>query len=323
MGALRSPQILELSGIGNPSVLDELGITIRKSLPGVGSNLQEHPIIFLSFGRSPDSIKGGQGVETTEPLVLAVSFIELRDVVGEKYEDILVEVESYINNNKDNLEPGILLSYDILFDRLKKGSPGFELQIIDGTSLANSAQMDLDSSIQVGILLNHGWSRGSVHATSTNADDLPAVSFNFLSNPIDSKLYVSFVRFIRKLVYSEPLKSNVSITDECIPGTEFQTDEELGLWIKNHVQADWHAACSCSMLPESHNGVVNPYLKVYGTRNVRIADTSVMPIHVSAHTQAIAYALGAIAADILADCADPYFHRCDYGQLIDVNSFWC
>jgi choline dehydrogenase-like flavoprotein len=298
-GALRTPQILELSGIGDPNVLGKLGIPVRKSLTGVGSNLQDHTLVRLLYGRDPMIIKEDKGEDKTVVSVQIGSFINLKDVITKEFDDFITQTEHYIENERGNLESGVSHLYDILLDRLKRGSPGFELVLIDGSRLSKSSQTNLESSIQATAILNHCWSRGSVHSISTSARDQPAIAPNFFENPVDSRLYGTFLRFVRKLMNLEPLKSTASVIGQYVPNSDLQTDEELGMWAETHAQTAWHASCSCAMLPESHNGVVDPQLKVYGTRNVRIADISVMPMQVASHMQAIAYAIGCIAAEIV------------------------
>jgi choline dehydrogenase-like flavoprotein len=298
-GALRSPQILELSGIGDPNVLGKLGIPVRKSLKGVGSNLQDHTILRLLYGRDPIITKEDKGEDKTVVAAQIGTFLNLKDVITKEFDDFMSQTEHYIESKRDNLEPDVSRAYDILLDRLKRGSPGFELVLIDGSRFSKSSQTNLESSIQVTAILNHCWSRGSVHSISTSARDQPAIAPNFFESPIDSKLFGTFLRFVRKLMNLEPLKSTAAVTGQYIPNSDLQTDEELGMWAETHAQTAWHASCSCAMLPESYNGVVDTQLKVYGTQNVRIADISVMPIQVASHMQAIAYAIGCIAAEIV------------------------
>ena len=78
------------------------------------------------------------------------------------------------------------------------------------------------------------------------------------------------------------------------PGPEVQTDEELLAWLKKYSSTTWHTTSTCSMLPKDKGGVVDPRLKVYGTKNVRVADLSIAPLMPCGHTQSVAYTIGEI-----------------------------
>jgi len=83
------------------------------------------------------------------------------------------------------------------------------------------------------------------------------------------------------------------------PGPKCTSDEDVKNHIKDTLSTTFHTAGAASMLPREKNGVVDPKLKVYGTTNLRVVDLSIVPLHVSAHTQSIAYAIGEMAADII------------------------
>jgi len=108
---------------------------------------------------------------------------------------------------------------------------------------------------------------------------------------------VQHFKFIRSLSEVEPLKSN--IIREVAPGPQCESDQDARDYIKNTLSTVWHTVGSCSMLPREKYGVVDPQLKVYGTTNLRIVDLSIIPIHVAAHTQTVAYVIGEKAADII------------------------
>jgi len=81
------------------------------------------------------------------------------------------------------------------------------------------------------------------------------------------------------------------IGKEVNPGPSVSTDAEIATWAKTYLSTTYHTAGSCSMLPKARGGVVGPDLVVYGTRNVRVVDLSIVPLHVAAHTQATVYAI--------------------------------
>jgi choline dehydrogenase-like flavoprotein len=142
-------------------------------------------------------------------------------------------------------------------------------------------------SFFVGLL--HPFSRGSVHIGSRDAFASPVIDQRALDNEVDIEMMLDAIKFVRKVGETGPL--GAIGRSELLPGAEVQTDEELREWIKNSVQTMFHPIGTASMLPLEDGGVVDPTLKVYGTANLRVVDASVMPIHISAHTQATVYAI--------------------------------
>ncbi|KAF9553678.1 glucose-methanol-choline oxidoreductase [Agrocybe pediades] len=124
--------------------------------------------------------------------------------------------------------------------------------------------------------------RGAVHSKSSN-------HINALTQ---------YVKFCRELARTEPLASDLG--KEIEPGEAVQSDADIEDFIKQHPFSAYHTVGTCSMmLPLEKQGVVDPNLKVYGTENLRVVDVSIIPLHIAAHTQATAYAIGKKAADII------------------------
>ncbi|TRM64604.1 glucose-methanol-choline oxidoreductase [Schizophyllum amplum] len=141
----------------------------------------------------------------------------------------------------------------------------------------------------LGGLLQRPFSRGTVHIQSIEPRTPPVIDPEFLSKKADLALLVESVRFIRKLAATEAYKS--CVTREVAPGPAVQTQEELERYVTENFQTLYHPVGTASMLPRKDGGVVDAQLKVYGTANVRVVDASVIPLHISAHTQATVYAI--------------------------------
>jgi choline dehydrogenase-like flavoprotein len=149
--------------------------------------------------------------------------------------------------------------------------------------------------------LNHTFSRGTIHSSSSNPDDFPIMDPHYFEHDMDLQMLIKQVRYIREVFKTAPFKDIVSedIAAELCPGHEIQTDEELANWVKQTCSTGWHTTGSLSMRPKDKNGVVDPQLKVYGTKNIRVVDLSIVPMQVSAHTQSVAYTIAEQAADII------------------------
>ncbi|KAI0751029.1 alcohol oxidase [Daedaleopsis nitida] len=312
-GTLKTPQVLELSGIGNPNLLRRLGIQTKVDLPGVGTNVQEHMIVGVSF-ELRDDVKfdtldllsdpevaakhlelhnSGEGLFTTG--IIGFSFATLPEVTS-RASEIFKATEDKIMKNANSYPPGLLEQYKISLERLKSGV-GCEFISFPGLNSRPNPPEKGKRYISFYVAMNHTFSRGTIHATSKDASVDPEFDPRYFDEEVDLQVWVEMVKFTRNLRNISPLKDIT--TKERNPGPEVQTDEEIVDWIKKVMTTTWHTAGSCSMLPKANGGVVDPQLKVYGTKNLRVADLSIVPLHFAAHPQAVAYAIGEQGADIV------------------------
>ncbi|KDQ20127.1 hypothetical protein BOTBODRAFT_387359 [Botryobasidium botryosum FD-172 SS1] len=314
-GALKSPQVLELSGVGDPKVLKPLGIEVHVDLPGVGANMQDHSRTHATFELqdserwvsrdatmfNPDVAAEqlalyrdkGQGLLSVSRGVVA--FTPLKALSPKAAEDIIASVEAKIQGQDD---PSLREQWMLQLDALKDDDvPDCELF----ASMCSIPMSDLPvpnkKYFSVAAISNHPLSRGNIHIISNSPDDQPAINPHTLEQEEDMIMLVEMLKFIRRLPETEPFKSMVA--GELSPGDGCVTDEDLRAYIKKSLGTVWHTAGTCSMLPRSKGGVVDSKLKVYGTANVRVVDLSVIPLHIMAHPQATVYALAEQAADII------------------------
>ncbi|KAF5329741.1 hypothetical protein D9619_009175 [Psilocybe cf. subviscida] len=312
---VNSPHILELSGIGNPSILSDIGLDVKVDLPGVGENLQEHTVLITTFELRPDTsaeyfdlfvdpehrelaektYASGAGYRMG---VTSQTFVPLAIANPDEFEDIVLRAEQEVEALKDSgsLPLGLCEQYVIQLENLRNPSlPDHQVMTLPGSYPV--ACPDKRCITMLGGQ-HHPFSRGSTHATSKNPSHHPRIDPNHISTGIDLELGIQDIKLARKIAATEPLKS--AILQEITPGPAFVTDEDLREWAKAELYPMWHTIGTCSMLPREKNGVVDPYLKVYGTSNLYVADLSIIPLHFAAHSQTIAYAIGEKAADILA-----------------------
>ena len=109
--------------------------------------------------------------------------------------------------------------------------------------------------------------------------------------------YLEQCKFVRKVAQTEPFAS--LLAREVNPGPAVQSDTDVALWLKKHLAIAAHTTSTCSMRPRDKGGVVDPELRVYGAKNLRVVDLSVLPLIVAAHTQSLVYAVAEQAADII------------------------
>ncbi|KAJ2925508.1 hypothetical protein H1R20_g11585, partial [Candolleomyces eurysporus] len=337
-GTIKSPQILELSGVGRADILSQINVEPKLLLPGVGENVQEHHFAWLVYELDttqadhqtldlffdPEYAKEslrlhseGKGLHRTGLTSFAFLPLTTRDPVGtaKLIENLEKDIKERIDRGE--IPPALAKQYEIQLATLKDdGLPDMELIIFPGYFMPKEAPAPGKRFVSMLIALNHPISRGTIHAKSDNPLDNPEINPNYFKENFDLKVFLEQAKFVRSLTETEPFKSNCT---EVQPGPSCATDEQLEgklyiliYWasadihslplteyIKTGHITTFHTVGSCSMLPREDGGVVDPQLKVYGTKNVRVADISIVPLHIAAHMQTTAYVIGEKAADII------------------------
>ncbi|KZT05544.1 GMC oxidoreductase [Laetiporus sulphureus 93-53] len=313
-GALKSPHILELSGIGRKDVLEKINVPARIELPGVGQNAQEHVFVGISFElrddcdfetvdllRDPTQAAKhlelhatGSGIHTKG--IVGFGFVPL-NMLSAKAEEIYQAAKEKIARNAHTYPPGLLEQYEIQLERLRNGAPGCELISFPGYLSSPNPPAEGKRYLTVIVAMNHCFSRGTIHAISSDPRKDPEFDPHYMEEEVDLDIWCEAVRFARGLAEIAPFKD--MIVSELNPGPKVDDDAQLREWIKKNFVTTWHTAGSCSMLPLSSGGVVDPELKVYGTNNIRVVDLSVVPLQFAAHPQATVYAIAEQAADII------------------------
>ncbi|ORY73612.1 GMC oxidoreductase-domain-containing protein [Leucosporidium creatinivorum] len=304
-GSIQTPQLLELSGVGDSSILNPLGISTVVNLPGVGANLQDHPAIVLVQKLKPgfvtlDGLAGdrlnqaladyaaGSGILTQELSTLAY-------LTGKQF---LTPAEQK-QLAKLVLQPSTQLPASQQAQQLLQiaaGAPIIEFLPIN-TYFGPSAGVANESYISLAACLQHSFSRGSIHISTTNPLTPPAIDAAYLQHPADRYILSRAGKFLRQLAVNSTLTSFVESENE--PGLSVETDAEWESWVEGAVRTEYHPVGTAAMSLQNESGVVNSHLQVYGTANVRVADLSILPVHVSAHPQSLAYAIAEKAADLI------------------------
>ncbi|KAK7047865.1 hypothetical protein VNI00_006193 [Paramarasmius palmivorus] len=362
-GTLKSPQILELSGIGRPNILSKIGVPVKVALDGVGENVQEHQYAGLSFELKDnatetldilydpaEAAKHGQLYAEGEGLYMTglstIVYMSLHDCTSKAdsmHKAQETRVKEGIANNK--YPPGLSGQYNIQLERIRLKRPGPELIVFPG--FFSHPKTPIPGR------------RGTIHATSNDPLSDPEIDPRYFEQDIDRQTFIELVHYIRQVARTAPLKDLIGElspgahaswvasepylvlkfesaspeTAELNPGPEFATDEQIagkkssisakscievvvawlpqgsgtinrmrtfspmGLDVTLTVPTD--TAGSLAMMPREKNGVVDSRLKVYGTKNIRVVDLSIVPLHFTSHSQATVYAIAEQAADIL------------------------
>ncbi|EJT96820.1 GMC oxidoreductase [Dacryopinax primogenitus] len=305
-GALKSPQILELSGIGPKARLRGIDIPIQVELPGVGENAQEHSLFGMSFELDPgtswntydclfDPARAAAEMALFHEKQQGLFTMGLATLSYMPLQKVSADAESLIAAQRTKLErehqdgkfsKGLWEQYQIQLRNLEE-SAGVDVEytVFPAFFTFRSKPEPGKSYMTILSVLNHPFSRGSVHAASKICTDNPVIDPHYFEDDFDMKLMMEALKFVRVLRNTEPWKS--VIAKEVDPGPEVETEEQMRDYIKQGLSTIYHTCGTCSMLPREKGGVVDPQLKVYGTENVRVVDLSVVPLHVAAHPQVL------------------------------------
>ena len=276
-GALESPKILQLSGVGESSHLASLGIPLVAEVPGVGRNMQEHRFARLQYRlKSPENSYN-------------------RELSGLR---LMMNVIRYYLTGK-----GILASGAYEVGAAVKTLPDLELpdvQInftpVTVDPAAGRLAVEKKPGLQVITYAMRPKSVGTVMATSTDPSEKPVICANYLSHEYDRDVSIRMVRFVRTLFEQAPLKS--LITEETMPGSAISTDEEILNEVMRAGGTGQHASSTCR-IGDDDLSVVDSELRVRGVTGLRVMDNSVMPTMVSGNTNAPVMAMAWRAADII------------------------
>ncbi|MBW2402290.1 MAG: GMC family oxidoreductase N-terminal domain-containing protein [Deltaproteobacteria bacterium] len=277
-GTYNSPPLLELSGIGDPDVLRELGVEVVHALRGVGENLQDHFQVWVQ-----------QGVKTKRCLS-----------EDGKFPRVVWAVLKYMFTKKGPLTmPACNVGGFIPNEGAQR--PIFQIHFTPGAGgMDESGKMVAtpDPGVNSTVCNVRPTSRGSVHARSTDPNAFPKIIHNYLSTEHDRDLAIEGFKLQRKIYQSESFKPHA--TYEILPGDSVNTDEEILEYWRTEGMSVYHPVGSSKMGPaDDPTSVVDNELKVHGIECLRIADASIFPLLPSGNTHAPTVAVAERAADLI------------------------
>jgi choline dehydrogenase len=274
-GAINSPQLLQLSGVGNAQELRQLGIDVVQDLPGVGENLQDHLEVYVQYS-------------CTKPVSLYPSLKWWRKPwIG--YQWLFhrkgpaatnhFEAGGFIRSNDEVEYPNLqfhFLPVAIRYDGTSPtGGHGYQVHV---------GPMNSDA-------------RGYVKIQSTDPRVHPRLRFNYLSTEKDRREWVEAIRCARGKL-NQPAMNEFN-GGEISPGAQVETDEQILEWVKKDSETALHPSCTCK-LGLDNMAVVHPdSMKVHGVENLRVVDASVMPYITNGNLYAPVMMIGEKAADLI------------------------
>ena len=279
-GSVNSPQLLELSGIGQAERLQGLGIAVNHALPGVGENLRDH---FAPRTRWSIGARGYTFNDRGRGLGLIAQVMKYALLGKGMFGMVAAPLRAFVRSREGLEAPDLLLGW---VPMLYESNPEPKISSQSGmTCYAHPMRPE---------------SKGSVHATSTDPRTQPAIDFNFLSAQIDAELTVIAVRIARSIM-TAPALSDLQVV-ELAPGSALQTDNEIIDWVKASAETTYHPVGTCKM-GSDEMAVVDERLRVRGIDGLRVADASIMPTLTSGNTNAPSIMIGEKAASMILEDA--------------------
>lgn len=279
-GAINSPQILQLSGIGDGEMLREKGIEVVLDLPEVGENLQDHYTCRSTY-------------RCAQPVT-----------VNDEVRSWPRKIASAMRWLKDRSGPLSLSAGQVgVFAKTRPdcATPDVQFHFLRYTAQKRGRQLDPFSGFTVTVCQLRPESRGHVRITGPDHRQKPSIQPNYLDTATDRETMVAGMKLVRK-VASQPALEGY-ITEEMLPGADISEDEALLGYVRANGSSIFHPSSTCRM-GEDAGAVVDSRLRLRGLAGLRVADASIMPTLVSANTNAACIMIGEKAADmILQDIA--------------------
>jgi len=274
-GAINSPQLLQLSGVGDAGLLGEVGVEVVHDLPGVGENLQDHLEVYVQFAsKLPVSV--APAMKWRNRPMVGARWLFLRSGPGATNH---FEGGGFLRSNDDVAYPNLMYHFLPIAIRYDGSAPagGHGYQVHVGPMYSDS--------------------RGSVRITSADPALHPALRFNYLSTPTDRREWAEAIRITRSIL-------NQSAFDtfnggELSPGPGVSTDEEILQWVARDGETALHPSCTAAM-GTGGQAVVDPAtMRVHGLDGLRVVDASVMPYVTNGNIYAPVMMIAEKAADLI------------------------
>lgn len=323
-GGFGTSALLELSGIGDPKVLEPLGIKVKVDNANVGENLQDHPMLFISH-----EVKDPE--DTLDVMRLPGRVEAAMKLYAE-------EKTGAFANGFSNLGtlPATVGMSDADFDAFEKlvsdyanGTHAHPAEQIRSRYFAQMATSDTEPMIYIGpapfsAKAGHGsddffgismvfsllvpFSKGSTHINSTDPTHSPLINPNYLESDIDIEILCRGVLFTKTIFETEPFKNLLKERGQTNVPAEMagssglpETMEQARALVKAATGTQYHVSGTCAMLPKELGGVVDHKLRVYGVSGLRVCDSSIFPVIPKGPITSSVYAVAERAADLLKE----------------------
>jgi len=274
-GAINTPQILQLSGVGNENDLKSLGIPVVKNLPGVGANLQDHLEVYVQY-KSLKPVTQQPSLKVWKRPFIGAMWLFLRKGPGATNH---FEAGGFIRSNEDVEYPNLMFHFLPLAIRYDgtgpKGGHGYQ--------------------VHVGPMYSDA--RGTVKIKSKDPLEHPALQFNYLSTDQDRREWIEAVQVARRIL-TQPAMAPFN-GGETSPGSAVTTPEEILDWVRKDGETALHPSCTAKMGTDEMSVVDPETMKVHGVEGLRVCDASVFPYVTNGNIYAPVMMVAERAADLI------------------------
>ena len=274
-GAINTPQILQLSGIGNAKELKAMGIAVVNDLPGVGENLQDHLEVYVQYAcKEPVSMQ--PMLKLWRRPFIGARWLFLRSGPGATNH---FEAGGFTRSNADVKYPNLMFHFLPLAIRYDGTAPsgGHGYQVHVGPMYSNA--------------------RGSIKIKSTDPLVKPALRFNYMSTDEDRREWVEAVKVARNILTQKAMDQYNA--GETSPGPSVATDAEILDWVRKDGETALHPSCTAKMGTDAMSVVDPATMKVHGVDGLRVCDASVFPYVTNGNIYAPVMMVAEKAADLI------------------------
>lgn len=275
-GSVGSPTILQRSGIGPKTVLDNAQVPVLQELPGVGENLQDHLEVYFQYWcKEPVSLNSKLGLISKG--LIGTRWILFKDGLGATNH---FESCGFIRSRAGLKWPNI--QYHFLPAAMR----------YDGQAAVDG------HGFQVHVGPNKPESRGKIWIENNDAESNPRIQFNYISTEQDKQDWRDTIRLTRELLHQPALDRYRG--EEIQPGAHVQTDEQIDRWVKDNVESAYHPSCTCKMgADDDAMAVLDDECRVRGVESLRVVDSSIFPTIPNGNLNAPTIMVAERAADMI------------------------
>ncbi len=281
-GAFNSPQLLQLSGVGDPDHLRPLGIDVVADVPGVGENMQDHLEVYVQHACTQPVSMQPHLAKWRAPWI-GLQWLARRGPAATNH----FEAGAFVKSNPDEPYPNLMFHFLPIAIRYDGSAPG--------------GAMETGHGYQVHVGPMYSDSKGTVKITSTDPRQKPAIRFNYLSTEQDRREWVEAVRTTRHILGQpafEPFDGG-----EISPGPEVRSDEDIMAWVARDAETALHPSCTARMGTDDLAVVDPDTMRVHGTDGLRVVDASVLPVVTNGNIYAPTMMVAERAADLILENA--------------------
>ncbi|KAI0255558.1 hypothetical protein BJV78DRAFT_684203 [Lactifluus subvellereus] len=319
-GTFKTPQLLELSGVGDRNLLKSFGIETLIDLPGVGENLLDQTYTLIdyvakkhvktldemrinaSFAQQQIALHAETGTGILTYDTAATGSVPLQSVLSKEEIELLSSlIPSPVSSDHSPLQA---VQYQLLRKWFDEGEIGWAEFLLLSAGGAGSMPSS-DTSYATPIVFHlHPFTRGSVHINSSDPLSPPVIDPKYFGHKFDVAFHALTTAWLRKWMHAEPISEH--LVNENAPGEDrVNTFDEWATYSRSNAISTFHPIGTAALAPEYLRGVVAPDFKVHRTANLRVVDASVIPFTFSVAPLATVFAIAEKAADVIKAAGSP------------------